>query len=291
MFRTSLVALFLLCLLILPATTLADNSTNALESVVSSGIHVQTGLNNFLARVETSRIAEMMDRLTKGMPDNVKPPSQPVIRKFWQSHGKGLVFAESNGLTPYVEKIVKQVSKNVAIELDEMVLPAGHAQERRDLLKTAQVKTSEVVLGNTTINQVEINFEAPTDLNEAFYVTGMRLPQKQITSLGFDIDSGMGTVNELRVSTADGLQLTVEMRYLKVADGYIPERFQITSPDGSIDDMFEVKFTEINGYMLPASMQRTIRRPDIKEDLIIYFKDYQINQPISADIQNRLDEM
>jgi hypothetical protein len=100
----------------------------------------------------------------------------------------------------------------------------------------------------------------------------------------------MKTVNELRLMTANGLQLTTEIRYIEVPGGYIPERYNITSPDGKIDDMFEVKFTDIDGYVLPMSMLRTIRRPGLQEDLEVFFKEYQINQPISAEIQSRLKQ-
>ncbi len=109
--------------------------------------------------------------------------------------------------------------------------------------------------------------------------------------LAFDIDAAMNTVNEMKISTAAGLQLTLEIRYIELPGGYLPERFQTTSPDGKIDDLFEVKFTKIDDFMVPSSMTRTIRRPDLQEDLVISFRDYKINQPISADIQKRLDEL
>ena len=86
----------------------------------------------------------------------------------------------------------------------------------------------------------------------------------------------------------NGLQLTVEVRYLEVTGGLIPERFQITSPDGKIDDSFEVKFIEVDSFLLPASMLRVIRRPELQENLEVFFKGYQVNQPIPEDIQTQL---
>ncbi|NIP49815.1 MAG: hypothetical protein GWO30_07440, partial [Gammaproteobacteria bacterium] len=98
------------------------------------------------------------------------------------------------------------MSGYLAIELNRMLLPEDRAEQRKSLVNKSKVKTNEVVIANNTINQVEIKFDAPTDLDEAFYVSGLRLPQKQITSLSFDIDSQKNIVNEMKLSTADGLQ-------------------------------------------------------------------------------------
>jgi hypothetical protein len=35
-------------------------------------------------------------------------------------------------------------------------------------------------------------------------------------------------------------------------------------------------------------MLRIIRRPELQENLEVFFKDYQVNQPIPEDIQTRL---
>ena len=64
--------------------------------------------------------------------------------------------------------------------------------------------------------------------------------------------------------------------------------FQITSPDGKIDDLFEVNLVEIDSFLLPASMLRVIQRPELQETLEVFFKGYQVNQPIPEDIQARL---
>lgn len=287
MLRSSIIALIFF-ILSMPSLLMADDKLAVLEAVVAASEQVQPDLQNYLATVETSRIEEMMTQLTSGMPSDVKPPPTPVITKFWQRNGEGLVFAKQTQLHPYVEKMVKQASANLAIELNEMLLPADRAEQRRELLKGAKVKSSEVALANSLMHRLEILFKEPTDLNEAFYVRGMRLPQKQINSLTFDIDSDTNTVSELGIVADNGLRLSVEIRYLKVTGGYIPERFQVTSPGGKVDDLFEVKFTEVDGHLLPASMLRIIRRPELQENLEVFFKDYQINQPIPEDIQTRL---
>ena len=287
MLRSSLI-LLLFFSLTAPTYLFANDDLAILEQVAAASTRTQPELQNYLVTVETSRIEEMMSRMTTGMPADVKPPPPPVIIKFWQRNGEDLVYARQTALTPYVEKMVKQISANLAIELNEMLLPAAQSEQRHGLMYGADIKSSEVALTDNLIHHLEITFEKPTDLNEAFYASGIRLPQKQIKSLTFDIDARTNTVQELSLVADSGLQLTLEIHYIEVTGGLIPERFQITSPDGKIDDSFEVKFVEVNSFLLPVSMLRVIQRPDLQEKLEVFFKDYQVNQPISEDIQTRL---
>ena len=287
MFRSSLVVLSFL-ILTTPTILFANDNLAVLEKVVAANALTQPELQNYLVTVETSRIEEMMSSMTAGMPADVKPPTPPVIVKFWQRNGEGLVFAKKETLTPYVEKMVDRLSANLAIELHEMILPADQADARQTLIKTAKLKSSEVSLADQLIHHLEITFNEPTDLHGAFYVSGMRLPQKQINTLTFDIDTRTNTVNEMSLTVEGGLQLTVEIRYLEVTGGHIPERFQITSPDGKVEDIFEATLTEVDNFVLPTSMLRTINRPELQEKLEVFFKDYQLNQPIPEDIQTRL---
>ena len=287
MLRSSLVILLFL-ILTTPTILLANENLAVLEKVVAANALTQPELQNYLVTVETSRIEEMMSSMTAGMPEDVKPPAPPVIVKFWQRNGEGLVFAKKETLTPYVEKMVNRLSANLAIELYEMILPADQADARQALIKDAKLKSSEVSLAEQLIQRLEITFNKPTDLNGAFYVSGMRLPQKQINTLTFDIDTRTNTVNEMSLTVEGGLQLTVEIRYRAVTGGHIPERFQITSPDGKVEDIFEATLAEVDNFVLPTSMLRTINRPELQETLEVFFKDYQLNQPIPEDIQTRL---
>jgi hypothetical protein len=287
MLRPSLVVLFFL-ILTTPTILFANGDLALLEKVVSANELTQPELQNYFVTVETSRIEEMVSSMTAGIPADVKPPTPPVIVKFWQRNGEGLVFAKKETLTPYVEKMVKRISSNLAVELHEMILPADQAEARQSLAQKAKIKSSEVSLAEQLIHRLEITFNKPTDLHGAFYVSGMRLPQKRINRLTFDIDSRTNTVNELSISVEDGLQLTVEIRYLEVTGGYIPERFQITSPDGKVEDIFEATLAEVDNFVLPTSMLRTINRPELQETLEVFFKGYQLNQPIPEDIQTRL---
>jgi hypothetical protein len=286
MLRSSLFAL--LCLaLAWPGSLPAESNMEVLESVAAAKAQVQPGLQNYLATVETPHIQEIATRLTNAFPADVTPP-MPVIIRFWQRNGTILVFSEETQLPPYVEQLVKLLADNLSAEPLEMLLPADRAEQRRALVKGASVMLSEVVLADNLTRRLEISFAKPTDLNGAFYVAGMHLPQEGISQLVFDIDSKTDTVSELLVASGNQLRLTAEIRYLDVSGGYLPERIKITSPDGKIDDLFEIRYTEVDSYLLPASMHHVIRRTAREETLEIFFKDYKVNQPVPESLQARL---
>jgi len=167
MFRSSLVVL-LFFILTTPTILLANDNLDVLEKVVAANALTQPELQNYLVTVETSRIEEMMSSMTVGIPADVKPPTPPVIVKFWQRNGEGLVFAKEETLTPYVEKMVNRLSANLAIELHEMILPADQADARQTLIKNAKLKASEVSLAEQLIHRLEITFNKPTDLHGPF---------------------------------------------------------------------------------------------------------------------------
>ena len=90
MLRSSLVILLFL-ILTTPAILFANDDLTILEKVVAANALTQPELQNYLVTVETSRIEEMMSSMTAGMPEDIKPPTPPVIVKFWQRNGEGLV--------------------------------------------------------------------------------------------------------------------------------------------------------------------------------------------------------
>jgi hypothetical protein len=284
-FKSFLVALIFLAT-ILPKPLFADENMAILESVVASKDRVQPSLQHYLAIIETSRVEELMTRRAREMSVSIIPSPAPVIIKFWQRHGNRLILFQPPQLDFYMETVVRELKPVLALELDNVLLPADLAEKRLELTNGAEIKLSEVALAdNNLISRLEITFEKPIDLGEAFYAVGMHLPQNHVVSLVFDIDTKNKTVNELLITTNDGLQLTVEIRYIDAEGGQIPERFQITSPDGKIDERFEVTFSEVDGFLLPARMKSVIHRPELQETLEVLFKDYQVNQPISEDIQ------
>jgi len=283
----SLPTVLAILVLILPKLLYAEVNLAVLESVATASSQVQPDLQNYLVTVEALEIMEKMASTINGKQADVSRPVSPVITKFWQRNSKSLVFARQELLSSSVKPVFKQMSADLVVELSEMVLPFAKAEQRLQLMKDADVKLSEVLLAENLIQRLDISFGQPTDLDGAFYTVNLHLPQQKVLSLSFDIDSRTRTIGELRMVTDSGLHLLMEMRYIEVPGGHIPERFQITSPDGKIDDRFEVKFTEINGFTLPASILHVIRRPELQASLKVFFKDYHVNEPVPGDIQAR----
>jgi len=286
--RSFLASLAFLTLTI-PSFLFAADDLAILESVAAAEKRVQPELQNYLVTVETTLDEETEAHLTENLPPEVKPPLPPVINKFWQRKGGGLVYASNTQMAPDVEKMVRQISADLSSELNEVLLPPERAGQRRDLVKGAKITMSDVALTDKLIHHLEIMFAQPTNLDQAFYANVLHLPQKQIKTLVFDVDGTSGTVNELGIVTDDNLQLIVEIRYIEVPDCHIPERFKVTSPDGKVDDLLEIQFTNVDGFRLPSRMLHTLRRPDLQENLEVLFKNYRINQQISLDIQDRLN--
>jgi hypothetical protein len=284
----SLSAVLAIFVLILPTLLYAQVTQTVLETVASAAKQAQPDLQSYLVTIETPQIKEIMNSTISAGPVDVSPPVPPVITKFWQRNGNSLVFARSELLSPAVEPVFKQTSDDLAIELVEMVLPSSKAEQRLQLMKEASIKLSEVLLADNLIQRLEISFGQPTDLDEAFYAGNLHLPQENVLDLSFDIDTRTRTIGELRIVTDSGLHLLMEIRYVEVPGGHIPERFQITSPDGKVDERLEVKFTEVEGFSLPASMLHVIRRSERQESLQVFFKNYHVNGPVPEDIQARL---
>lgn len=280
-----LLTIFAGLIFIQPAALLADDRLAVLEKVSAANSAAQPGLESYLVTVETSRIAEMIDRMTAGMVADVPRPKPPEITKYWMRNGEGGIVAGPEPLQPYVAQMVDRISAHLAVELNRLLLPADRAAQRRSLTAAATVKSSQVALDQDLLQRMEITFEPAADLDAAFYATGMRLPQKGVKTLVFDIDVRTGVVNEMMIYLDDGLKLTVEIRYFDTPGSKLPERFRVTSPDGKIDDLFEVQMMQVAGYHLPKSMRRILRRPDIQEDIEIHFRNYRINQPIPEAIR------
>lgn len=269
----------------------AEDHLTALEATVQDRDRLQPGLETYIVTVETAKVSEMIQKMTASMPPDVPRPQAPEITKYWQrSNGRSLVLAKSSQAMPYVEQMIERFSSTLAVALDDLLMPAETSSLRRRLTSGATVKMAETALAGQVLQQIDITFAEPVDLGDAFYRSGLRLPRKQVSTLHFDIDKQSATVTELDVTTADGTTLTVEFRYRTVPGGHLPERIHTTSPDGRIDDLFEVTFAETGGFILPLRMVRTLRRPDLTDDLDVSFNNYRINQPLPEEIRIRLDQ-
>jgi len=273
--------------LVLPLPAHADSILEVLHSVAAANCR-QPGLQHYLVSVKSPQIEELINATSVEIPTLPKPPP-PTLTRFWQSNGPGFVFASMPQPRPIGETITEPLAALVAIEPGLMLIPAAGAKRRADLLKDADIKQSEVVLADNLTRHLEIVFNKPTDLEEAFYARSTQLPQSGVLALALDIDTRTSRISELTLTAEGRPRLTVEIRYYERDDCHVPERISTTSPDGLVDELIEIRYQPINEFVLPVSVRRFIRHQDYQEQLEIFYKDYRINQPVPADIQARLD--
>lgn len=280
-----LLLLLIIAILALPMTTRAENSLAPLEAVVQTADSLQPGLTGYQTTIHTARIAESIASMTAAMPTDMPRPQVPVVIKYWRrGTPRSLIVAEGEQNSPFMQQMVQRVSSSLAIEPEGLILPSGKAAERQRLAEQATVRGTETKLADSVLQRVEIVFATPTDIGEAFYGNGLRLPQKDIVKLQFDIDVNTRTVRELVIQTATGESLLAEIRYQPATGGFLPERVRVTSPDGKVDDRLEITFTEVDGFLLPARIVRSLNRPDLKDNLEVTFSNYRVNQPFPAEV-------
>jgi hypothetical protein len=284
-------SLFVLTVMLLaaPAAAQVEDRLAALEAAAHSSGTLQPGLENYQATVVTDRIAAMIQSSTASMPADLPRPAVPTVVKYWRLGApRSVIVATGAQASPFVQQMVQRISANLAIEPDELVLPPGKVAERRRLAGQATVKSTETTVADSVLQRVELLFAIPADLGDAFYGSGLRLPQSGIGKLQFDIDARTRTVRELVVHTTAGDQLLAEFRYRQVRGGWLAERVRVTSPDGKVDDRLEVTFTEVAGYLLPEKTVRILNRPALRDHLEVSFTNYRVNQPFPAEIDAQL---
>ena len=285
---------FLLCVFMSLAIlsfdkAMAIETIDPLESAARQDDQLQPDLNTYQVTVETSKISETIQKMTASMPEDVPRPQPPKIIKYWKRGApESVILAQGEQAHPYITQMVERFSNSLAVDLESMLLPQSETQQRQQLLQEANIKMTEVVMADNRLQRFELQFDEPKDLDQAFYTTSMRLPQKEIKTLIFDIDLKSNTITEMRVITADGTHLTTEIRYRQIVDVWVPERVHTTNLNGTIDDLIEVSFTSVGDYQLPARMVRLTRRADLNDELDVTFRDYTINQPLPESVLNRM---
>lgn len=286
MIRCLLLCLLLCLHLLFPGLTVADDSLAALEQVIDQRNNLQPGLDNYSVRLVYDKVPEPL----QGSSAKIPAQGEPALTKYWQRGTAGLVIS-SNGQTVSSpgEPANPLLPEALSNGLESILLPANRTEQRNKIAGLGKLKISDTIFGQTVLKRIELDFNPPASLQEAFFSRDLPLPQQQVSKLYFDIDDGTHTLQELGVLTSAGLKLTLEMRYHQVPGGFLPERIKITSPDGQIDDLFEISYQEIEGFSLPARFIRKLQAPDRQNSLIVTFEDYQINHPFPDEIRARME--
>ncbi len=283
------IVLFLAIGLALPLMAQGANGVSALETVARHYAATQPELRTYEVTLQTSKLAQVLENMTASMPPDLPRPSVPQLRKYVsRAQGGTVVRAEGQKVFPYMQEMVARFSNELAIELRTLFLPMAAVEARQTLLENARVKSSETRLGESRTLTVEVGFPAPTELNGAFYQVGLNLPQSDIKGLAFDLDPDLNLLKRLEITTASGQMQTVELRHRLVEGGYQPREIRITTPDGSIDDHVSVTFGKVQGYWLPLTQVRTIRRPGRAETITVTFSDYRLNVPLPEQVLEQM---
>lgn len=260
-----------------------------LEKVSRALTAVQPGLKNYLVTVQTSKIEEMLKRMTANMPPDMPRPAVPVLRKYWlRSAGAALIRAEGESVFPYMQEMAARFSREFAVDLWSLFLPARAADRRRALLGSAAGQIYETRLEQSRTLTVAVTFPAPADLDGAFYGYGLDLPQQGVKTLVFDIDPDLQILKRLEITTDPDRHVIVEVRYAEVKEGHLPQEIRITTPDGSIDDRFATTFGPAEGYLLPVRQVHLMHRPDHQETITVDFSGYRVNTSFPDEVMKQL---
>lgn len=282
--------LLLLLALCLPEPSPAAFDPALLEEVSRSYARLQPGLDTYQVDLETAQIEVMLSRMTANMPPEMPRPKVPTLRKYWvRQPGAMLIRAEGQNVFPYMQQMVERFSREFALELRSLFLPVQEAENRRLLLRKAEVRTFEAQLGETRTLSVEIDFAAPTDLGQAFYAEGLELPRQGVTRLTLDLDPDLDILRRMEISAVDSPRFSVEIRHRDIPPGQLPGEILITTPDGRIDERFLTTFDTIDGFRLPVEQVHSIERPGRHETISVRFRNYRINIPLPADVLRQLN--
>ena len=286
-----MVRFFILCtFLLLPGIASAEDPLADLEKTVSQRSSLRPGLENYSAQLVSDQIPEVFQRVVEKNPNQIPPSSAPELIRYWMRGKTALVAVRDNSINDIAQKTADYFSEQLASGMDWPLVPEGRTEQRREITSKAVVKSSETLFGETLLKRIELTFEAPTSLKEAFYAQSFPLPQDGIVNLYIDLDSVTNTIQELGLLTSDGLKLTTEMRYAQVPGGHLLERVKITSPDGSIDDLVEIAYEKTEGFDLPVSFSQSVRRPSRQGDLLVTFEDFKVNQSFAEEILTRFEQ-
>ena len=283
MVRSLLVCLFF----IVPALVAAEDRLLPLEETINQRGKLQPGLENYTASIETKQIDSLLKRFSSAGSQPEGDSARPIFTWYWL-RGKGNLVSSRNGQQDdFMQDVVDHLANLFAAGSENSLIPEGKAALRQEIASKATIKTSDTLLGQTLLKRIDLSFDQPTSLQEAFYTNNLHLPQNKIVNLYFDIDAKVQTIQEIGLLTADGLKLTTEIRYHQVSGGFSPERIKITSPDVSIDDLLEITYGEVEGFSVPVKIVWTLRHPKRQEDFEAEFVDYKINQPFPEIIRNQ----
>ena len=269
-------------LLLLFAPVSAFSQLNLIEEVSQSYANAQPNLESYRAEIKTTKINEMIAKMTASMPQEVQRPAEPTLVKYWRRN-LGSTVRASGTVMPNMQQMINRFSQQFAIDLDRFFFPTDQAEQRATLIAQATVKSADTQIGAEIFHNIEFTFEQPAKISGAFYNSGFDLPQDGITRLEFEIDPKKKILRQIIIESEKSPQLTVAIRHEELNGEQFPVDIRITSPDGKIDDHFVTTLETIDNFQLPTKQVRKMRRPGINEDMLVEFLNYKITTKAQAE--------
>lgn len=267
--------LLILTLLLFLAPTTALAQPSLIEEVAATYSNAQPGLESYRVELKTAKINEMIARMTANMPADMPRPTEPQLVKYWQ-RGIGSTVRPRGTVMPNMNQMINRFSKQFAVDLDRFFFPADQAGRRAELLKQARVKSADTQIGSETVHSIELTFKQPATVAGAFYNNGLDLPREAITRLAFEIDPKLKILRQIVIESTRSPQLTVAIRHIALDGERFPVDIRITSPDGKVDDHFVTTMKKVSGFHLPVKQVRTIRRPEMTDEMLVEFFNYYV---------------
>lgn len=281
--------LVLTLILATPLTCAAGFDPAPLEQVGAHYRSALDGLDSYAVTVRTDKVAEMIGRMTANLPPEVPRPPVPTLTKYWSRVAGGSVVLAGDGpLLPTMRDMVEKYSRQFAIDLPFALLPENRSDDRDQFYHTADATVTDNRLEGSRRLTIRLGFATPVDLAGAFFSENLSLPQKQVSSLTFDLDPDRHLLLQLEVATADQRRVTMEVRHTTENGRDFPTELLITLPDGSLDDHFRTELEEVGDFWLPREQNRTIRRSNQVETIRATFEDYRLNVPLPPQVLERL---
>lgn len=267
----------------------AGAETRSLERVARAYAVAQPGLQSYRVTLDIDRLNQALEQWNAGLPSAAPQLEPPTVIKYWsRAVEKSLVHVAGATVAPLVAKLVEQSSAVLTIDLRSFLLPVDKAGERARLLENCRIVRSEHQFGQARIERLAIEFPGPTDLNGAFYGTGLAIPQRQVRRLVFEIDLSLETVRHIEVMTSPAELRIVELRHYDIREGQLLSEVMVTSPDGTVDDRFKLLFDLVAGFWLPVRLYHSSLAGTENQMLYVKFLDYEVNSGLPEGIRRQL---
>jgi len=266
-------------LLLFLAPTSLFAQTNLIEDVSRRYANAQPNLESYQVELKTSKINEIIARMTASMPPEMQRPAEPQLIKYWRRNHGSTVRA-SGAIMPTMQQMIDRFSQQFAVDLDRFFFPADQADRRTVLARQAQIKSTDTQIGSEMLHNIEFLFEKPATIAGAFYAAGLDLPQDGITRLEFELDQKNKLLRQIVIEANESPQLTVVIRHAELDGEWFPVDIRVTSPDGKIDDHFVTTLKKISGFHLPTRQTRNIHRPGDVEEMQVDFLNYKVTASV-----------